>query len=192
MSVGVEFETDEERKRKFGGSTDMGNVSQVIPSLHPKFHVGAYVSNHSKEMTVVSGSDAAQPYTLAVAKALALTALDVLRDKQLLQQIKKDFEDDMSKLSHNDWAVEPTCSCMKLFEFLCITPSNTLVLYVFFAFVYYRLEKAKMILLLSYVPSNVYIVYAVLSGSLLNFFYLFKSALNRWLTNTLFNIFLFS
>ena len=102
MSVGVEFETDEERKRKFGGSTDMGNVSHVIPSLHPKFHVGAYVSNHSKEMTVVSGSDAAQPYTLAVAKALALTALDVLRDKQLLQQIKKDFEDDMSKLSQND------------------------------------------------------------------------------------------
>lgn len=46
-AVGIEFETDEEKKRKFGGSTDMGNVSHVIPSIHPKYYIGTSVSNHS-------------------------------------------------------------------------------------------------------------------------------------------------
>ncbi|XP_052811056.1 LOW QUALITY PROTEIN: xaa-Arg dipeptidase-like [Mya arenaria] len=95
--VGAAIETDEERKRKFGGSTDMGNVSHVIPSLHPKFHIGSFVSNHSKDFTAVAGDSKAQKYTLDVAKALALTALDIYRDKSLLEKIKMDFEADISK-----------------------------------------------------------------------------------------------
>lgn len=93
-SIGVQFETNEEKKAKFGGSTDMGNVSHVIPSIHPKFHIGTMVSNHSKEFTVAAGDEKAQKYTLDIAKALAMTALDLYTDKELLVKVRKDFEQD--------------------------------------------------------------------------------------------------
>ena len=96
MPVGIEFETNEEKRRKFGGSTDMGNVSHVIPSIHPKYSIGTTVSNHSKEFTVAAGDFKAQKYTLDVAKALAMTALDVYSNPELLKQIKSDFEKDIS------------------------------------------------------------------------------------------------
>jgi metal-dependent amidase/aminoacylase/carboxypeptidase family protein len=97
VSIGIEFETDEEKRRKFGGSTDMGNVSHVIPCIHPKFSIGTTVSNHSKEFTVAAGDMKAQKYTLDVAKALAMTALDVYNKPELLAQIKADFEKDVAE-----------------------------------------------------------------------------------------------
>lgn len=97
-SIGVLFETDEEKKAKFGGSTDMGNVSHVVPSIHPKFHIGTMVSNHSAAFTVAAGDIKAQGYTLNIAKALAMTAIDIYTDKQLLQQVKTDFQKDTANL----------------------------------------------------------------------------------------------
>ena len=55
-SLGIEFEQRDEIKQKFGGSTDMGNVSHVVPSIHPKFYIGTTASGHSKEFTVAAGS----------------------------------------------------------------------------------------------------------------------------------------
>lgn len=95
-SVGIEFETDEEKKRKFGGSTDMGNVSHVIPSIHPKYYIGTSVSNHSKDFTTAAGDVKAQKYSLDVAKALAMTAVDIYKNPDLLKQIRVDFEKDIS------------------------------------------------------------------------------------------------
>ncbi|KAL4226516.1 hypothetical protein ACF0H5_014501 [Mactra antiquata] len=94
-SLGVKFETDEEKKRKFGGSTDMGNVSHVVPSIHPKFYIGTNVSNHSKDFTVAAGDDKAQKYTLDIAKGLALTILQLYNDDKLLEQVKDDFKKDV-------------------------------------------------------------------------------------------------
>ncbi|XP_045198069.2 xaa-Arg dipeptidase-like [Mercenaria mercenaria] len=96
VPFGIEFETNEEKKRKFGGSTDMGNVSHVIPSIHPKFYIGTSVSNHSKEFTVAAGDMKAQKYSLDIAKALAMTALEVYHKPDLMNQIKIDFNKDIS------------------------------------------------------------------------------------------------
>ena len=38
-----------------GGSTDMGNVSYVVPSIHPMFYIGSDAFNHSKEFTKATG-----------------------------------------------------------------------------------------------------------------------------------------
>ena len=38
------------------GSTDMGNVSHVVPSIHPMFRIGSEAVNHTKEFTVASGT----------------------------------------------------------------------------------------------------------------------------------------
>lgn len=94
-SIGVKFETNEEKKQKFGGSTDMGNLSHVIPSIHPKFYIGTMVSNHSPGFTEASGSETAQKYTLDVAKALAMMAIDIYMNPKLLKAIRSDFHNDL-------------------------------------------------------------------------------------------------
>lgn len=44
-----------------------------------------------------SGESAAQGPTLQTAKALAMTAIDVLLDQNLVKKMKEDFEEDMKK-----------------------------------------------------------------------------------------------
>lgn len=95
-SFGIEMEKDEEKRRKFGGSTDMGNVSQVIPSLHPKYNIGTTASNHSKEFTAVAGSEQAHKCTMDVAKALAMTVLELYCNPHLVEEVKADFKRSIS------------------------------------------------------------------------------------------------
>ncbi|XP_050390617.2 xaa-Arg dipeptidase isoform X2 [Patella vulgata] len=90
-SVGVEFSMDESIKQSPLGSTDMGNVSTVVPSIHPCFHMGTLAANHTTDFTTAAGSPAAQTFTLQQGKALALTALDIYQSTDLLQKIKQDF-----------------------------------------------------------------------------------------------------
>ncbi|KAL5010367.1 hypothetical protein ScPMuIL_012672 [Solemya velum] len=81
-----------------GGSTDMGNVSQIIPSIHPVFYIGTDVANHTKVFAEASGKPEAQPFTLNQAKALALTAIDVYTKPGMLDRIKADFQQDMAEM----------------------------------------------------------------------------------------------
>ncbi|CAH1800017.1 unnamed protein product [Owenia fusiformis] len=92
-SIGVEFEADAE-KATAGGSTDMGNVSYVVPSIHPVFYIGTDAPNHSIGFTAAAGDAKAQPYTLDQGKALAMTALDVFLTPGVLEQARKDFQKD--------------------------------------------------------------------------------------------------
>ncbi|XP_078324478.1 xaa-Arg dipeptidase-like [Crassostrea virginica] len=94
-TLGIEFDQREEIRVKFGGSTDMGNVSHVVPSIHPKFYIGTTVSNHSKGFTVAAGTDVAQDYSLSVAKALAMTAIDILSKPAVITRIREDFHRDV-------------------------------------------------------------------------------------------------
>lgn len=74
------------------GSTDMGNVSYEVPSIHPMFYIGTDAVNHTKDFATASGSDKAQPYTLKVAKAITATAIDVLLDRSVLAKAKDEFD----------------------------------------------------------------------------------------------------
>ena len=53
-SVGVDFEAYGSTELP-GAATDMGNVSNVVPSIHPLFYIGANVFNHTREFTEASG-----------------------------------------------------------------------------------------------------------------------------------------
>ncbi|XP_062591362.1 xaa-Arg dipeptidase-like [Saccostrea cucullata] len=97
--LGIEFDQREEIRTKFGGSTDMGNVSHVVPSIHPKFYIGTTVSNHSKGFTTAAGADIAQSYSLAVAKSLAMTAIDIMSKPGLMAKIQEDFHKDLQSVS---------------------------------------------------------------------------------------------
>ncbi|XP_076834479.1 peptidase M20 domain-containing protein 2-like [Brachyhypopomus gauderio] len=87
-SVGMEFKDD---CSSFSGSTDFGNVSCIVPGLHPFFHIGTDALNHTPEYTAAAGSEKAQTYVLRTARALAMTAADLLLVPDLLRQAREDF-----------------------------------------------------------------------------------------------------
>ena len=60
------------------GSTDMGNVSHLVPSIHPMIAVSPpNVSIHSPEFTAHAASEAGDRAVLDGAKALAMTVADL-------------------------------------------------------------------------------------------------------------------
>ena len=72
-------------------STDFGNVSYTVPSIHPMYSIGGNreVVNHMKEFAALSNSPKAHEETLLVGKAMAHTCIDVLTTDGLLEKIKK-------------------------------------------------------------------------------------------------------
>jgi len=58
------------------GSTDMGNVSHVMPVIHPVLDVGTRCAGHSIEMTAASITPEADRCLLDAAKAMAATTID--------------------------------------------------------------------------------------------------------------------
>ena len=79
-------------RRGSGASTDFGNVSQVIPAFEMRYAVSEEpVASHSTEMCTVAASEAAFAQAIPVAKVLALTAVDLLTNRVLLENTQADF-----------------------------------------------------------------------------------------------------
>ncbi|WP_337061172.1 amidohydrolase [Kineococcus sp. G2] len=75
------------------GSTDLGNVSVRVPAIHPMVSVaGPRVSLHTAEFAEAAGSPSGDAGVLDGAVGLALTALDVLADAELLAAVRAEFE----------------------------------------------------------------------------------------------------
>ncbi|TMF05674.1 MAG: M20 family metallopeptidase [Chloroflexi bacterium] len=99
MATAVAYKTNaENRGRKFldipvdsTGSSDMGNVSWVVPSIHPTFAIGAMALNHTPGFTQISATDAAHEAMLQVAQALAMTGVDLVLDSDLLARAQAEF-----------------------------------------------------------------------------------------------------
>ncbi|MCB1257864.1 MAG: M20 family metallopeptidase [Microthrixaceae bacterium] len=63
------------------GSTDMGNVSQVVPSIHPMIAVAPPgVSIHTEEFAVHAGGESGDRAVIDGAKAMAATVIDCWAD----------------------------------------------------------------------------------------------------------------
>jgi metal-dependent amidase/aminoacylase/carboxypeptidase family protein len=73
------------------GSTDQGNVSWVVPAIHPTFGVGAFAINHTEAFTQVAATDAAHKAMIEVGQALAMTGVDLVMNPDLLRQAKAEF-----------------------------------------------------------------------------------------------------
>jgi amidohydrolase len=80
------------RAGETSGSTDMGNISALIPSIHPFFSVSAdRVPWHSREFAAAARTPRALETMHVAAKALAFTAIDLLARPDLLKQTKAAF-----------------------------------------------------------------------------------------------------
>ena len=75
-----------------GGSTDMGNISYAIPSIHPYFNVGTSASIHSQEFTAAANTDYAHERAISAGKAMAMTAIEILCVPELLPSIRTSFD----------------------------------------------------------------------------------------------------
>lgn len=73
------------------GSSDVGNVSQVIPVIQPMIRISETpVAGHSVEKKEACRSEMGLRSIVLGAKALALTALDLMEQPALLARIKAD------------------------------------------------------------------------------------------------------
>ena len=76
------------------GSTDMGNVMQVMHAIHPYIALSNEpVPGHSVAFRDLAVTDAALDRALVAAKALALTAIDVIADAAILTKARAEFEE---------------------------------------------------------------------------------------------------
>jgi amidohydrolase len=74
------------------GSTDMGNVSHLVPSIHPMIAVAPRgTAIHTAEFASHAISQRADQAIVDGAKAMALTALDLWTNAALRQQIDDDY-----------------------------------------------------------------------------------------------------
>jgi len=75
------------------GSTDLGDVSHLVPSIHPYLSIGPKdLVGHSTEFVEASASEKGFEAMIAAAKAMAATAVDILLKPDLYDAIQADFE----------------------------------------------------------------------------------------------------
>jgi amidohydrolase len=91
--LGREFFPVDRLPPNFRGSTDMGNVSYRVPSIHPMIaSAPIHCTIHNAEFTKWSGSEMGDAAALDGAKALAMTAIDFLCDADLRERTRSWFE----------------------------------------------------------------------------------------------------
>jgi len=92
-SLGREFLPLDKTRQGGAGSTDMGNVSYRVPSIHPLMAAApANCTIHNPEFTKYAGSEMGDAAAIDGAKALAMTALDFFTDTELRENVRKQFE----------------------------------------------------------------------------------------------------
>jgi amidohydrolase len=75
------------------GSSDIGNVSQVVPSIHPLIAIDtARAVTHSPQFAEKAASEAGMRGLFDAAKALAMTVVDLVADPAVLDKARKEFE----------------------------------------------------------------------------------------------------
>ncbi len=80
------------------GSSDMGNVSQVVPALHPYIAIGPdEMGGHTPEFQQAAASPAGHEGMLQAAKVLAMTAVDLLVEPEHLQRARQLFEEQKAR-----------------------------------------------------------------------------------------------
>lgn len=80
------------------GSTDVGNVSQVIPTIQPTVSISdEYIAGHSIEFKAASRSEKGLASIAIGAELLAKTALDLILEPELLAKIKEEHQENLAK-----------------------------------------------------------------------------------------------
>jgi len=91
-SVGRDVVDPRVTGRRVMGSTDMGNVSYLVPSIHPMIQVApAGVPIHTRDFTEYAGSEAGDRAVIDGARAMAMTVVDLWLDERLRARVNDEF-----------------------------------------------------------------------------------------------------
>jgi amidohydrolase len=92
-TLGREFFPWDKLPASVKGSTDMGNISYRVPSIHPMLaSAPAHVTIHNVEFEKWAGSEMGDGAALDGAKSLAMTAIDYMTDPELRERARAVFE----------------------------------------------------------------------------------------------------
>lgn len=75
------------------GSSDIGNVSQIVPAIHPYLSIGEGIVAHTVEFAEASLSSVGLATMITAAKGLAYTAVDLLTHPHLLESVQREHEE---------------------------------------------------------------------------------------------------
>jgi len=74
------------------GSSDMGNVSQLVPSIHPYVPIAdPGVGGHTPAFCTAAASERGNQALLKSAKAMAMTAVELFTQPEVMAQVERDF-----------------------------------------------------------------------------------------------------
>lgn len=92
--LGVDVE--EQSLSDLGGSSDIGNVSQVVPAIHPTGRImppgQENIPGHSYEFALAAKSEPAKQGMLNGIQALAMCGVDLLGNADILHAVKQEFQ----------------------------------------------------------------------------------------------------
>ena len=75
------------------GSTDMGHVSQLIPSIHPFVAIAPVgVALHTAQFASAAASEVGIQGLVDAAKALAMTVVDLAANPEIVSKVKEEFQ----------------------------------------------------------------------------------------------------
>lgn len=80
--------------KAISGSTDMGNVSHIVPSFHGTFVIKAPrdIGPHHPDFAASAGTDEAHEAAIKCAKGMAMIGFRVLTDDALATAVRNEFE----------------------------------------------------------------------------------------------------
>ncbi len=83
---------------RLAGSSDMGNVSYRVPSIHPMIESAPiHCAIHHAEFEKWAGGEMGDAAVVDGAKALAMTAIDYLCDPELRRRVRERFEQSVGR-----------------------------------------------------------------------------------------------
>ncbi len=87
------LEESDSRPDRNKGSSDIGNLSQVIPTIHPHVPIGAGINIHTEGFAVATVSLQGEMAAVEGATALALTAIELIYSPIIRATIIKEFHE---------------------------------------------------------------------------------------------------
>jgi len=85
------FKEDDFPMDKNAGSSDIGNVSQVLPTIHPHILLRRGINIHTREFADTTITEDGKSGLMEGARCLALTAAELILDKEAIERVKEEF-----------------------------------------------------------------------------------------------------
>lgn len=76
---------------KNAGSSDIGNVSQVLPTIHPHILLKRGINIHTREFADATITEDGKNAIMEGAKCLSLTTVELIMDKEAMERVKGEF-----------------------------------------------------------------------------------------------------